>query len=86
MSGGEWCVDSQVDVVLTLTKTVTVSRMEIIEADSAEAAVEQVKDELSALDVNDVDISGQVSDSDFEIEDVDLSTFKVTGNVSPWSP
>lgn len=85
MSGGEWSVDWQVDVLLTLTKSVTVSAMEIIEADSAEAAIEKVKDELSALDISDVDISSQVSDTDFEIEDVDVSTFKLTGEVSAWS-
>lgn len=79
----EWCVDWEVELNLTLTKTITHTATEIIEAATAEEAVQKVKDEMY-VDSSDLDISSQVDPGDFEIDGPDLSTFKVNGQVTPW--
>lgn len=82
----EWSVDWEVKVLVSLTKTITLSGMEIIDAESAKAAVQKVKDELEAgADIRDLDISGQIEDSDFEIDGVEMETFKLTDEVTLWA-
>lgn len=81
----EWSVDWEVKVLVSLTKTVTLGASQIIEAGSAEEAVQQVKDELeSGADASDIDFSIEIKDEDFEIDSVEMDTFKLLGQVTPW--
>jgi len=81
----EWCVDWEVEVEITLTKRVKLGASQIIEAGSAEEAIADIKADLeTAPDINDLDISSQVEDTDFIIESVDMDTFKTTSEVTAW--
>jgi hypothetical protein len=83
MASKEWCVDWEVDVGITVSKTVTVGRSEIVEAETAEEAVAQAKQELY-VDSSDLDLDTMILAEDVEMDDPDEKTFKVTGRVSEW--
>jgi hypothetical protein len=76
----EWCVDYTVDVLVTVSKIVTVQRTEIHEGATAEEAVQAAKDDLF-LEVSDVE---GIEPEDFELDEPNMDTFKVNGNVTPW--
>jgi hypothetical protein len=80
----EWAVDWQVDVDVQLAKTITHAASEIIEAATAEEAVEKIKDEMH-IDVSDLDISSQVADDDFDVDSPDMDTFEVTTKPQEWT-
>lgn len=78
----EWCVDWEVDVRVTMTKTVTHSTGVVIEAETAEEAVEKAKDEMF-VEANDLDL--QLDPDDLDLDEPDMDTFKVIGRVTPFN-
>lgn len=78
----EWCVDWEVEVDVTLATTVKVGATHIIEADTAEEAVEKVKEDMY-VDQSDLDLT-QISEDDYEVGDPKMSTFKLGTPVTEW--
>lgn len=79
----EWCVDWEVEVPIELLKnTVTVTRTEIIEAESAEQAIEVAKEQMW---VDESDLDHPILDAtDVQVGRPNLDTFKTLTPVTQW--
>lgn len=77
----EWVVDWEVDVDVTFQATVKHAGTEIIEAATAEEAVQIAKDDLYVTG-NDLSLS-DLDPDDFEVT-IDEDTFRVNGEVKEW--
>jgi len=79
----EWMVDWTVEVDVTIIRRVRVGRSEIIEAGTAEEAVEKAKAEMwiEETDIED----GEVVSEDINMDAPHLDTFKTDGDVLEWS-
>lgn len=74
----EWTVEWSVDVTVSLTKTIKVTKIEVIDAESRERAAEIAEEDADII-ISDIEIS-DIDEDDYDIE-VDLSTFNIEGEV-----
>jgi len=74
----EWTVEWSVDVTVSLIKTIKVTKIEVIDAESRERAAEIAEEDADII-ISDIEIS-DIDEDDYDIE-VDLSTFNIEGEV-----